>query len=81
MNIIKMNDDDNDDDNAVFNTMNDIHCCNFIHTIVDWLADSSSSSFFLRSVSQTCNEDGMEFTLRTPEGFYGRIYTYGFYDR
>lgn len=23
----------------------------------------------------------MEFTLRTPEGFYGRIYTYGFYDR
>ncbi|EFA06632.2 uncharacterized protein nompA isoform X2 [Tribolium castaneum] len=32
-------------------------------------------------VSQVCNEDGMEFTLRTPEGFYGRIYTYGFYDR
>lgn len=32
-------------------------------------------------VSQICNEDGMEFTLRTPEGFYGRIYTYGFYDR
>lgn len=23
----------------------------------------------------------MEFTLRTPEGFQGRIYTYGFYDR
>lgn len=23
----------------------------------------------------------MEFTLRTPEGFYGRIYTYGYYDR
>lgn len=33
------------------------------------------------TVSQTCNEDGMEFTLRTPEGYYGRIYTYGFYDR
>ncbi|KAK7863129.1 hypothetical protein R5R35_002011 [Gryllus longicercus] len=32
-------------------------------------------------VSQICNEDGMEFTLRTPEGFYGRIYTYGYYDR
>ncbi|ENN72024.1 hypothetical protein YQE_11315, partial [Dendroctonus ponderosae] len=32
-------------------------------------------------VSQVCNEDGMEFTLRTPEGFYGRIYSYGFYDR
>lgn len=32
-------------------------------------------------VSQTCNEEGMEFTLRTPEGFTGRIYTYGFYDR
>jgi len=23
----------------------------------------------------------MEFTIRTPEGFLGRIYTYGFYDR
>lgn len=32
-------------------------------------------------VAQVCNEDGMEFTLRTPEGFYGRIYTYGYYDR
>ncbi|PNF26529.1 hypothetical protein B7P43_G13971 [Cryptotermes secundus] len=32
-------------------------------------------------VSQSCNEDGMEFTLRTPEGFIGRIYTYGYYDR
>ncbi|XP_058063353.1 uncharacterized protein LOC131213340 [Anopheles bellator] len=32
-------------------------------------------------VGQVCNEDGMEFTLRTPEGFIGRIYAYGFYDR
>ncbi|XP_065219533.1 uncharacterized protein LOC135845021 isoform X2 [Planococcus citri] len=32
-------------------------------------------------VSQTCNEDGMEFTLRTPEGFLGRIYAHGYYDR
>lgn len=32
-------------------------------------------------VSQTCNEDGMEFTLRTNEPFTGRIYSYGFYDR
>lgn len=32
-------------------------------------------------MSQSCNEDGMEFTLRTPEGFIGRIYTYGYYDR
>ncbi|XP_058463287.1 uncharacterized protein LOC131437752 isoform X2 [Malaya genurostris] len=32
-------------------------------------------------VGQVCNEDGMEFTLRTPEGFLGRIYAYGFYDR
>ncbi|XP_072942408.1 uncharacterized protein nompA isoform X2 [Epargyreus clarus] len=32
-------------------------------------------------VSQVCNEDGMDFTLRLPEGFYGRMYTYGFYDR
>ncbi|EEC16675.1 no-mechanoreceptor potential A, putative [Ixodes scapularis] len=31
-------------------------------------------------VSQTCTPDGMEFTLRTVDGFYGRIYTYGFYD-
>lgn len=23
----------------------------------------------------------MEFTLKTPEGFVGRIYAYGFYDR
>ncbi|KAK2721542.1 hypothetical protein QYM36_003738, partial [Artemia franciscana] len=26
-------------------------------------------------------EDGMEFTLRTQEGFTGRIYTHGYYDR
>lgn len=32
-------------------------------------------------MSQVCSEDGMEFTLRTPEGFLGRIYTHGFYDR
>jgi hypothetical protein len=32
-------------------------------------------------VSQVCNEDGMEFTLRTGEPFAGRIYAYGFYDR
>ncbi|UYV79535.1 hypothetical protein LAZ67_17003050 [Cordylochernes scorpioides] len=31
-------------------------------------------------VGQTCSPDGMEFILRTPEGFYGRIYTNGFYD-
>lgn len=31
-------------------------------------------------VSHTCAPDGMEFTLKTPQGFYGRIYTYGFYD-
>ncbi|GIY06731.1 uncharacterized protein CDAR_578231 [Caerostris darwini] len=31
-------------------------------------------------VSQSCTLDGMEFTLKTPEGFYGRMYTYGFYD-
>ncbi|XP_025832148.1 uncharacterized protein LOC108738303 [Agrilus planipennis] len=32
-------------------------------------------------VKQVCNEEGMEFSLITPDGFYGRIYTYGFYDR
>lgn len=31
-------------------------------------------------VSQSCSQDGMEFTLRTSEPFRGRIYTYGFYD-
>ena len=31
-------------------------------------------------VSQSCSQDGMEFTLRTSEPFNGRIYTYGFYD-
>lgn len=31
-------------------------------------------------VTQTCTPDGMEFTLKTPEGFFGRIHTYGFYD-
>lgn len=55
------------------------------------LFDIGSYDFYERSfgrsgedcldVSQTCNEDGMEFSLRTPEGFVGRIYTYGFYDR
>ncbi|XP_054162309.1 uncharacterized protein LOC128960262 [Oppia nitens] len=31
-------------------------------------------------VTQTCTPEGMEFSLRTSESFYGRIYTYGFYD-
>lgn len=31
-------------------------------------------------VLQTCSPEGMELKLRTSEGFYGRIYTYGFYD-
>jgi hypothetical protein len=31
-------------------------------------------------VSQSCSQDGMEFTLRTLEPFTGRIYTYGFYE-
>ncbi|XP_016979520.1 uncharacterized protein LOC108044866 isoform X4 [Drosophila rhopaloa] len=53
--------------------------------------DASNYDFYERSigrsdgecmdVTQTCNEEGMEFTIRTPEGFLGRIYTYGFYDR
>lgn len=30
-------------------------------------------------VSQTCSTTGMEFTLRTSDKFYGRIYTYGFF--
>lgn len=55
--------------------------------------ESGNSDFYERSiggrsndaecldVSQVCNEDGMEFTLRTNEPFAGRIYSYGFYDR
>ncbi|KAH9420862.1 hypothetical protein DERP_001296 [Dermatophagoides pteronyssinus] len=31
-------------------------------------------------VLQNCSPDGMELKLKTPDGFYGRIYTYGFYD-
>ena len=31
-------------------------------------------------VLQTCSPEGMELKLKTTEGFYGRIYTYGFYD-
>lgn len=46
---------------------------------IDNCATNITINFTL--VSQTCNEDGMEFTLRTPEGFIGRIYSYGFYDR
>jgi len=32
-------------------------------------------------VSQTCDAEGMEFTLRIPEGFWGRIYTHNHYGR
>jgi len=32
-------------------------------------------------VSQTCDQSGMEFTLRTPEGFRGRIYSHNNYGR
>jgi len=31
-------------------------------------------------VLQTCSPEGMELKLKTTDGFYGRIYTYGFYD-
>ncbi|XP_076352939.1 uncharacterized protein LOC143248450 isoform X2 [Tachypleus tridentatus] len=31
-------------------------------------------------VTQSCSPDGMEFSLRTPGGFFGRIYTYGFFE-
>lgn len=30
-------------------------------------------------VSQSCSPTGMEFTLRTSDKFFGRIYTYGFF--
>lgn len=39
-----------------------------------------SNSMDCFEVLQTCSPEGMEFKLITPEGFYGRIYTYGFYD-
>lgn len=31
-------------------------------------------------VLQSCSPEGMELKLKTTEGFFGRIYTYGFYD-
>lgn len=31
-------------------------------------------------VTQSCSEEGMEFSLQTQEPFSGRIYTYGYYD-
>ena len=49
--------------------------------VSDLHAKSNHSVLHTLSVSQSCSEDGMEFTLRTPEGFIGRIYTYGYYDR
>ncbi|UXI17912.1 hypothetical protein NH340_JMT03855 [Sarcoptes scabiei] len=39
--------------------------------------DSSMDCF---EVLQSCSPEGMELKLKTTEGFYGRIYTYGFYD-
>ncbi|XP_076307530.1 uncharacterized protein LOC143223432 isoform X2 [Tachypleus tridentatus] len=42
--------------------------------------DGPGSRRFCLDVSQSCSPDGMEFSLRTPNGFFGRIYTYGFYD-
>ncbi|XP_037812213.1 uncharacterized protein LOC119603977 [Lucilia sericata] len=55
------------------------------------LFDAANYDFYERSmgrsdgecmdVTQTCNEEGMEFTIRTPDSFMGRIYTYGYYDR
>ncbi|CAO1318099.1 unnamed protein product [Diamesa hyperborea] len=44
-------------------------------------ARSNSNNGECLDVSQVCNEDGMEFSLRTTEPFAGRIYSYGFYDR
>jgi hypothetical protein len=45
------------------------------------IGGSRSNDAECLDVSQVCNEDGMEFTLRTNEPFAGRIYSYGFYDR
>ncbi|KAG8181575.1 hypothetical protein JTE90_017325 [Oedothorax gibbosus] len=42
--------------------------------------EPSGTSVGCLDVSQSCTLDGMEFSLKTPDGFYGRIYTYGFYD-
>lgn len=39
-----------------------------------------SNSMDCFEVLQTCSPEGMELKLKTSEGFYGRIYTYGFYD-
>lgn len=54
---------------------------------LDWTATSSGLQSYgalndqdCVDVSQSCSQDGMEFTLRSNEPFNGRIYTYGFYD-
>lgn len=41
---------------------------------------SASNSMDCFEVLQSCSPEGMELKLKTTEGFYGRIYTYGFYD-
>ena len=40
----------------------------------------ASASSDCMEVTQTCTPEGMEFSLKMSEPFYGRIYTYGFYD-
>ncbi|KAH9366375.1 hypothetical protein HPB48_018136 [Haemaphysalis longicornis] len=39
------------------------------------LRDEAEELLRSEGVSQTCTPDGMEFSLRTVDGFYGRIYT------
>ncbi|OTF72317.1 Zona pellucida and PAN domain containing protein, partial [Euroglyphus maynei] len=42
--------------------------------------NTSGNNMDCFEVLQTCSPEGMELKLNTPDGFYGRIYTYGFYD-
>ena len=50
-------------------------------TNILFLLNKSRTLIFNFLVSQNCDEDGMEFTMRIPEGFRGRIYTHKHYGR
>lgn len=69
------------EDRVLMNVLMVRYFCNIINKKIIIIILLIHSLIQIISVSQVCNEDGMEFTLRTPEGFIGRIYTHGYYDR
>ena len=61
----------------IYNNINDYDTAfEFMHNLC-FLSNQEDFSL----VSQTCDAEGMEFTLRIPEGFWGRIYTHNHYGR